>query len=163
MTIVVVEAGKRKISRSADIQAPAAELFEIVADPRRHPELDGSGTVIDMVSGPARLARGAKFSVKMKQYGFPYRITSRVTEFDDGHVVEWQHPAGHRWRWEFDQRSEHMTQVTETFDYSGITTVHATVLDRLGVPKKNAAGIEATLQQLQDHYRDGLPPAQSQG
>jgi uncharacterized protein YndB with AHSA1/START domain len=148
----VVEAGKRKISRSVDIQAPAAELFEIVADPRRHPELDGSGTVIDTVTGPTRLAQGEKFSVKMKQYGVPYRITSRVTEFDDGHVLEWQHPAGHRWRWEFEQTSDNTTHVTETFDYSGINSVQAKMLEMVGQPKKNAAGISSTLRQLADRY-----------
>ena len=160
MTVTVVDAGKRKISRAADVQAPAAELFEIVADPRRHPELDGSGTVINTVSGPERLAQGERFSVNMKQYGLPYRITSHVTEFDEGHVVEWQHPAGHRWRWEFVPQPGGTTLVTETFDYSGINAMQAKALDLFGQTRKNVAGIEATLRQLQQRYDGGVPPAQ---
>ena len=58
MTVTVVDAGPRKVSRAAEVHAPARELFAIVADPRRHGELDGSGTVHDTVSGPERLSRG---------------------------------------------------------------------------------------------------------
>ena len=152
MTITVVDAGPRKVSRAVDVQAPAAELFGIVANPHRHGELDGSGTVLDTVDGPRRLAKGARFSVKMRQHGFPYRITSRVTDFEDGRVVEWRHPLGHRWRWEFAPSSENSTRVTETFDYSQIGLVQAKSLELFGMPKQNGAGIEATLRQLHARY-----------
>jgi hypothetical protein len=152
MTVTVADAGPRKVSRTVEIHAPAADLFGLVADPHRHAEIDGSGTVMGTVKGPQRLAQGAKFSVNMKQYGVPYRITSRVTELEDGRVVEWRHPMGHRWRWEFKPSSDDSTLVTETFDYSQINPLHARALELLGYPKKNAAGIEATLRQLQARY-----------
>jgi hypothetical protein len=152
MTITVVEAGPRKVSRAAEVKAPAAELFEIVADPYRHAELDGSGTVVGAVTGPQRLSAEARFSVRMKQYGAPYKITSRVTDFADGRVVEWQHPLGHRWRWEFAPVSAGVTTVTETFDYSQLSGLKAKGLELTGTPKKNAAGIEATLRGLQARY-----------
>lgn len=101
MTVSSVDAGPRRVSRTVEVQAPAGELFALVADPSRHGELDGSGTVPETVKGPQRLTEDARFSVKMKQYGVPYRITSRVTEISEGRVVEWRHPFGHRWRWEF--------------------------------------------------------------
>lgn len=152
MTVTVVDAGPRKISRAAEVRAPAAEIFDIVADPHRHGELDGSGTVMSTVAGPGRLAKDATFSVKMKQHGASYRITSRVTDFVDGSVVEWRHPMGHRWRWELVPLSEDSTRVTETFDYSQISAVRAKALELFGMPKQNAAGIEATLRQLQERY-----------
>jgi hypothetical protein len=152
MTITVVDAGPRKISRAVEVHAPAADLFEIVADPYRHGELDGSGTVKDAVSGPHRLAQDEKFAVRMKQYGVPYRITSRVTDFEDGRVVEWRHPMGHRWRWELREQSANSTQVTETFDYSHVGAVKAKGFELMGVLKQNAAGIEATLSKLQARY-----------
>jgi len=154
MTVTVVDAGPRKVSRSVDVYAPVGELFDIVADPRRHAELDGSGTVVETVSGPDRLAEGEKFSVKMKQYGMPYRITSRVTEFQDGRVVEWCHPMGHRWRWEFEPQSTGSTRVTETFDYSHVGVAKVAGLELFGAPKHNAAGIDATLTKLQARYQD---------
>jgi YD repeat-containing protein len=84
----------------------------------------------------------------MRQYGVPYRITSRVTRFEEGRVVEWRHPAGHRWRWEVTPVTPTSTRVTETFDYSTVPSVQGKVLELLGVPGQNATGIEATLRQL---------------
>jgi len=152
MAITAVDTGRRNVSRTAEVHAPPAELFEMVADPRRHGELDGSGTVMATVSGPGRLAQGARFSVKMKQFGVPYQITSLVTDFDDGRVLEWRNPLGHRWRWEFTPSAGDSTRVTETFDYSQASPLRARALELLGYPQRNAAGIEATLRKLQERY-----------
>jgi hypothetical protein len=50
----------------------------------------------------------------MKQYGVPYKITSTVTAFKADQLLEWQHPAGHRWRWELAEIAPGITQVTKT-------------------------------------------------
>jgi hypothetical protein len=71
--------------------ASAGELFGIVAGPHSHGEPGGCGTVVGTAGGPRRLAQDARFLVKMKQYGVPYRITSRVT---DQAVMESPSPAG---------------------------------------------------------------------
>jgi len=143
----------QQVSRTVEVQAPAAELFELLADPRRHGEVDGSGTVLDAVKAPQRLSQGASFSVGMKQYGVPYRITSKVTQFADGKVIEWRHPMGHRWRWEFAPLTGSSTRVTETFDYSRVPGVVARMFGLFGVPKQNADGIEKTLSGLQARSR----------
>jgi hypothetical protein len=152
MTVETVDVGPRRVCRRAVIAAPSTELFEIVAHPRQHRELDGSGTVGAEISGADRLSEGAQFSMHMKQHGFPYRITSKVTEFDEGRVVEWQHPMGHRWRWEFASQGEDSTVVTETFDYSRLGAAKAWFLQASRVPKSNSAGIEATLSGLQERF-----------
>ncbi|GLB81953.1 MULTISPECIES: SRPBCC family protein [Mycobacterium] len=154
MTITVVDAGPRRVSRSVEVGAPAAELFAMAADPRRHSELDGSGTVRDNVTAPATLAEGSKFSTKMKMLGLPYRITSTVTGFEPDKLVEWRHPLGHRWRWEFQSLSPTSTRVTETFDYSdaGALKNKLKYYERTGFAKANARGIEATLSKLRDRY-----------
>ncbi len=147
MTVSRVDTGPRRISYTTEVGRPADELFALVADPKRHGELDGSGTVRDTVKGPDRVSRGDRFSVKMRMYGLPYRITSTVTEVVDGRVVEWRHPLGHRWRWEFEP-TETGTRVTETFDYSTVAGVHAKLLELTGTPKQNANGIRKTLEKL---------------
>jgi uncharacterized protein YndB with AHSA1/START domain len=152
MAVAAVDTGHRKVSRTAEVHAPPGELFDMVADPRRHGELDGSGTVMATVTGPSRLAQGARFSVKMKQFGVPYQITSVVTDFDDGHAVEWRNPLGHRWRWEFTPSPGGSTRVTETFDYSQASPLRARALELFGYPQRNAAGIEETLRKLQARY-----------
>ena len=152
MSVSSADAGPRRVSRTVEVQAPAGELFALVTDPRRHGELDGSGTVGETVKGPQRLTEDARFSVRMKQYGVPYRITSRVTGLTEGRVVEWRHPFGHRWRWEFTPLSDASTRVTETFDYSPVPSLQAKMFELFGVPAQNATGIEATLRRLQSRY-----------
>ena len=154
MTVNVVDAGPRQVSRSVDVAAPAAELYALAADPRRHRELDGSGTVRDNTSTPAELVVGSKFSTKMRMYGVPYRITSTVTALKPNELVEWRHPVGHRWRWEFEPLSRTLTRVTETFDYrdAGALKNSLKYYERIGARKANAAGIEATLAKLRDRY-----------
>ncbi|OBK21313.1 dimethyladenosine transferase [Mycobacterium asiaticum] len=157
MTVTIVERGPRRVSRRVEVAAPASELFAMAADPRRHSELDGSGTVRDNVKAPDELREGAKFSTNMKMLGLPYRITSTVTEFKPYEVVEWRHLLGHRWRWEFEAISPTLTQVTETFDYHSAGTVKNKLkyYERMGFAKSNASGIEATLSKLRDRYATG--------
>jgi Polyketide cyclase / dehydrase and lipid transport len=154
VTVIVVDRGPQQVSRRVEVAAPAAELYALAADPRRHSELDGSGTVGDNIEMPAQLVVGSKFSTKMKMYGLPYRITSTVTELKPNEVVEWRHPLRHRWRWEFEALSPTLTRVTETFDYrdAGAIKNKLKYYERMGFRKGNTAGIEATLTKLRDRY-----------
>lgn len=152
--IAIVDAGPDQVSRSVVVNAPAAELFAIVADPRRHRELDGSGTVGDNARGPVKLVAGERFSTKMKMFGVPYRVTSVVTALKPDELVEWRHPVGHHWRWEFVALTPTTTRVTETFDHSDSGPLKARLqyYRRTGFEKSNAKGIEATLRRLRDRY-----------
>lgn len=146
-TVTTVDAGPQAVSRRITVNAPAAEILALVANPHRHPELDGSGTVRDApVTGPDRLSKDATFKVGIKQFGVPYSITSTVTAFTCDRLVEWQHPLGHRWRWELAATSPGVTEVTETF--ADDTAKSPKILEILGMTKKNANGISATLQAL---------------
>jgi hypothetical protein len=149
--VETVDTGDRKITCRVRVNASAADLYAILADPHRHPELDGSGTVRDVpIKGPHRVAVGDKFTVGMKQYGVPYKITSTITAAEENRVVEWQHPLGHRWRWEFAELAPGSTEVTETFDYS--TAKVPVLITALGMQRKNADGIATTLQRLADRF-----------
>jgi len=152
-SVSTVDRGDRVIARRVTVNAPADDLFAQVADPHRHGELDGSGTVKDTVKGPTTLSRGAKFSVGMKQFGVPYRITSTVTEFTDTgdtKVIEWQHPLGHKWRWEFTSVGPSSTEVTESFVYG--TAKIPKMLEVTKQTAQNANGITKTLEKLAARY-----------
>ncbi|CAN5378674.1 hypothetical protein BH11ACT7_BH11ACT7_10510 [soil metagenome] len=153
-TVVAVDAGPDQVSRSADVAAPAADLFAMVSDPKRHYEFDGSGTVRKNIKAPAEVSLGSRFSTKMRMFGVPYRITSMVTALKPNELVEWRHPLGHHWRFEFEVLSPTLTRVTETFDYrdTGPIKDRTRYYERLGFAKSNASGIEATLTRLQDLY-----------
>ena len=154
MTVATVDAGPNQVSRSIEVNAPAAELFAMVADPRRHHELDGSGTVGNNVKAPSKLVPGARFTTKMTMFGVPYRITSVVTALKPDELIEWRHPVGHHWRWEFAALTPTNTRVTETFDYSDAGPIKEALkyYRRTGFAKANARGIEATLTRLRDRY-----------
>lgn len=154
MIVSTVDAGPRQVSRSIEVGASAGELFAIVADPRRHHELDGSRTVGANVTGPKRLVPGARFCTKMRMFGVPYRITSTVTAVEPDRLIEWRPPLGHRWRWEFTAISTAATRVTETFDYrdTGAIKDRINYYELTRFTKRNAAGIEASLRRLRERY-----------
>ena len=136
--ISTVESGPRKVTRRVEVSAPAAEVFSLISNPHRHVEIDGSGTIRDVEVRIDHLAVGDKFSVGMKQYGVPYRITSTVTAADADRLLEWQHPWGWRWRWELRGTTRGSTEITETFDYS--TLKHPFWLGISGMPRRKRGG-----------------------
>lgn len=137
-------ASDRHVSASTVVAAPPEEVFALLADPRRHAEFDGSGTVRDAVSGPERLSLGATFGMKMR-IGLPYRISNTVVEFEDGRRIGRRHFGRHVWRYELEPAAGG-TRVTETFDYAGAMSPR--VLELTRAPRRNAAAIRATLDRL---------------
>ena len=101
------------------IKAPAAKIFELLADPNSHAAFDGSGTITKSLSGPKRLYLGAKFGMAMK-IKVPYRITNTVVEFEEGHKITWRHLMMWTWSYEIHDLGNGVTQVTEIFDAQDI-------------------------------------------
>ncbi|MFZ4717933.1 MAG: SRPBCC family protein [Ilumatobacteraceae bacterium] len=106
------------------IPAPAEAIFDLLADPARHSEIDGSGTVRG--SDSQRLALGSTFGMKMK-WGIPYSMTSTVIEFEENRRIAWQprpsfalarkFAGGRIWRYELEPQ-DGGTLVRETWDIS---------------------------------------------
>ncbi|WP_405163116.1 SRPBCC family protein [Nocardia sp. NBC_01499] len=134
-----------QISRDIVIAAPPSSVFSVLADPHRHADFDGSGTVRTVVSGPDRLSMDATFKAAMKLFGVRYRIVNTVVEFEADRRIAWCHPGKHRWRYELEQ-VDGGTRVTETFDLS--TSPVRGLLVRTPWPRWNAEGIEKTLPRL---------------
>lgn len=135
------------VSETTTIDAPPAVVFAIVADPRQHSRIDGSGSVQETVQGPERLSKGATFGVSMKLFGLPYRISNRVVEFEEGRLIAWRHFGGHRWRYELEPVGRG-TRVTESFDYTRHGGLSSAVIGALGFPDRNRRGIAQTLVRL---------------
>lgn len=133
------------VARSVVVDAPAKRIFDLLADPDRHSELDGSGTVRGAVFGPDRLESGSEFGMDMRMMGLPYRMTNRVVEFEEDRLIAWKHVGSHRWRYELEEVDPGRTLVTETFDYTRGQTLFYVLS---GAPARNARGIEETLVRL---------------
>jgi uncharacterized protein YndB with AHSA1/START domain len=108
------------------IHVPAPLIFDVIADPRRHPDFDGSGSVRKVrPDAPARLFEGAAFAMEMKR-GLRYGMINTVTEFEEGRSIAWApKPANGRgarffgriWRYELEP-VDGGTLVRETWDIS---------------------------------------------
>lgn len=147
-----VNTGSKQVSRRVVVNAPASELYALVANPHRHHELDGSGTVGQNISGPEHVVQGDEFSTHMRQFGMNYRTTSTITQAETDRVIEWQLGIGQKWRWEFESLDENTTQVTETWDIREIPGVAALAFRIGGLYGRNGKGIEETLRRLQARY-----------
>ena len=140
----------RQISLSRTVAASADRIFDLLADPARHPELDGSGSVRASLSkGSRRLSLGARFGMRMR-LGLPYTILNTVVEFEEARLIAWRHFSGHRWRWQLADLGDGSTEVTETFDWSTARSPRA--IELLGFPARNRRGIEATLDRLATRF-----------
>ena len=132
------------------VPAEPQAIFDLLADPAQHPQIDGSGSVRGSAAeAPERLALGSKFSMSMK-LGMPYKITNEVVEFDEPSLIAWQHMGKHIWRYRL-RPVEGGTEVTEEFDFRPARS--ATALKLSGAPKRNAKAIEATLDRLVAHFQ----------
>lgn len=135
---------EQRVSVERFIAAPPGVIFEVLADPSMHPVIDGSGSVRSYRGSTQRLALGSRFGMSMR-LGLPYRIRNRVVEFEEGALIAWCHPGGHRWRYQLIPY-EGGTRVIETFDWS--TSKSPAALERAGFPERNRVGMVKTLERL---------------
>lgn len=134
----------RIVSVERVIHAPASKIFDILANPYRHHEIDGSGTVVEPKAGTTeRLFLGATFAMDMKVKA-SYPTTNHVVEFEENHVIAWHHIAKFVWRYQLDEVADG-TLVRESFDYR---KPWGLLIIPLGWPDKNKTSMEQTLSRL---------------
>jgi uncharacterized protein YndB with AHSA1/START domain len=137
------------------IPAPPSAIFDLLADPRRHTEIDGSGTVRDTKPGTIeRLSLGSKFGMSMK-FGVKYAMVSEVIEFEDDRRIAWQSRppskwgakfgGGRIWRYELEP-VEGGTRVRESWD---ITHEKIKLIVR-PARKKTRKAMEKTLARIEE-------------
>lgn len=147
---VEVEEGRDALSATAVVDAPPAEVFDFLRRPANHAAISGDETVKGTTVGPELLGEGDRFGMSMKQFGLPYRITSKVTEYQHGTRIGWAHMAGHTWRWELEPLADGTTRVTETFDLS--TARIAPALRLVGFPGRHRANVASSVANVRAHF-----------
>ena len=146
-----------QVSAERVVPASPERVFDVLVDPRRHREIDGSGTVRDAVDGPERLHPGARFGMRMHMGG-PYEMTSTVVEFEEGRRIAWQtRPTstllekvigGRIWRYVLTP-VEGGTLVQETWDIRS----ERFPLPLLAIRSKTARDMGRTLERLEERLR----------
>jgi hypothetical protein len=133
------------------IPADADAIFALLADPRRHRDIDGSGTVREAQDVPERLRLGSTFGMTMKM-GLPYSTVNEVVEFEEGRRIAWEPrlkvgrwiSGGRVWRYELEP-VEGGTRVTETWDISREKTKFVS----RPAGKKTRSNMEQTLARIE--------------
>src|ERR1700683_2328255 len=79
------------VSVSRRIQAPAAELFAVLADPARHPGIDGSGMLREAGGTALISGGGAVFSMSMHNAEMgDYEMSNLVVEYEQDRRIGWE-------------------------------------------------------------------------
>lgn len=143
------------ISVERVIPAPPEAIFALLADARRHQDIDGSGTVRDAKGQPAPLVLGTTFGMSMRM-GLPYSMVSTVVEFEPDRRIAWQtrgptaigkRVGGRIWRYELEP-VEGGTKVRETWDITQESPVTRPLV-RMGAAKTRKS-MEATLARIEE-------------
>jgi hypothetical protein len=136
------------VSATGFVPASADTIFDFLRHPSNHAALSGDGSVRGVTAGDEALQLGSKFGMKMK-VGIPYRVSSKVVEFEQDRTIAWCHFGGHRWRWELEP-IEGGTRVTETFDMS--TAKFPPALRVAGYPKRHEDNVADSVRNLIAHF-----------
>jgi hypothetical protein len=125
----------KSVEASRRIEAPAALIFEILANPQRHMDFDGSDMLRGAVLDRAISDVGDTFTMKMHRLGDDYLMLNYVVEFQADRRIFWEPapgdpsraeghdpskvgiPAGYRWGYILTPDGDDATVVTEVFDY----------------------------------------------
>jgi uncharacterized protein YndB with AHSA1/START domain len=139
------------------INAPAAQIFALIADAGKHSSIDGSGTVDHSTLGESQpLSLGSKFGMSMRgrpeTFFMPYRTTNTVVEFEPDRRIAWKTRmgplgliGGRIWRYELSP-ADGGTLVRETWDVS--QDRQRPMLKMGAMPKQAEDGMRATLERV---------------
>ena len=117
------------LTASRTINASAADLFDVLSNPERHLEFDGSG-FLQSAEKPQRISSvGEVFTMNMEgdHMGGEYQVDNHVSGFQPGKLIAWKtapagtEPPGWEWMYELKPEGSDRTEVTLTYDWSAVT------------------------------------------
>ena len=139
------------------IAAPPEAIFELIAHPARHREIDGSGTVRD-AKGDGRgekVSMGSTFGMSMKM-GIGYSMVSTIIEYEENRRLAWQTRGpgpvgklvgGRIWRYELEP-ADGGTLVKESWDISQESPI--TKIAVKGLADRTATNMAKTLERIEE-------------
>ncbi len=141
------------ITLEQDADSSATALFAVLADPRRHVEMDGSGMLQAAENAAVIDHVDQVFSMAMHYPSLGDYITdNRVVEFKPDRRLTWatgrrgQPPAGVRWGWQLTPLDDAHTRIVYTYDWSRVTD--PAVLARVSFPRVSPDQLQASVARL---------------
>ena len=138
----------RIATASREISAPAATIFDLIADPAEQPRWDGNDNLREAAAGQRVRAAGDVFTMRLRRGGIR---ENTIVEFEEGRLLAWRpnvpgrKPPGHLWRWQLEPIDDKRTRVTHTYDWTRLTDrsryprARATTSDRLAASLERLA------------------------
>jgi hypothetical protein len=150
------------ISVSRRIPVSSDVVFALLADPTKHPEIDGSGMLRSATSSGAITGVGDTFTMRMHNDEMgDYEMINHVVEYEAGRRIAWEPAllhagraedeagvvmrAGHRWLYQLEPVSSDATVVTESYDCS---SAPAWLQNAVQGGKRWQASMEASLENV---------------
>jgi len=142
------------ITVEREIPSPAKDIFDILSNPHRHMELDGSGFVRGLSQGDRITRVGQKFTMNMTgdHMGGEYQTDNFISAFDPDKMIGWRtapagtEPPGWEWLWELKSEGSDSTRVSLTYDWGKVTD--AGLLKKVGFPLVAESALEDSLGKL---------------
>lgn len=120
----------------ATVDASAEKVFDVLADPATHQDIDGTGWVREPLDDGRELTEaGQIFRIAMYHDNHPdkhYEMANQVTVLEPDRVIGWApgglaedgniELGGWTWRYDLEPLGDEQTRVTLTYDWSGATT-----------------------------------------
>jgi len=139
---------------SRQIPAPAAAIFDVLSNPDRHAEVDGSGFVRSAEKPQRIQGTGDVFRMNMSgpHMGGDYQTDNTVTGFDENKLIAWRtapadtDPPGWEWSYELTPAGPDATDVALTYDWSKVTDQH--LLQRIKFPLVSERQLDDSLAHL---------------
>lgn len=120
--------GTEQIIASRTIDAPVERVFAMLADPDRHPDFDGSGTVRGSRTHAVLEGVGEVFSMDMHRDDLgDYQSENLITSYQRDREIGWtpgpagREPLGHTFTYRLEPDGPDRTVVTVTYDWSAVT------------------------------------------
>ncbi|MEI2775735.1 MAG: polyketide cyclase [Tetrasphaera sp.] len=145
-----------KVTVERLIPASTADIFDVLSNPQRHLELDGSGFIRSDQGAQRIKAVGDVFTMNMEgdHMGGEYQTDNHVTGYAENALLAWQtapagtQPPGWEWVWELAAQGPDSTLVRHTYDWSKVTDKD--LLAKVKFPLVTEAQLEDTLVKLDE-------------
>ncbi len=144
----------KQIQVQRTINAPAASVFDVLSNPHKHEQLDGSGFVRGLDRGDRITKTGQQFRMNMTgdHMGGEYQTDNVISAFDENKLIGWKtapagsEPPGWEWLWELKSSGSDSTDVTLTYDWSKVTDTD--LLSKISFPLVPEQALEDSLAHL---------------
>ena len=144
----------KRIQVQRTIEASSDRVFDVLSNPHRHPELDGSGVVVGLERGDRITQSGQQFRMNMTgdHMGGEYQTDNHVTGYQPHQLLAWktapagEEPPGWEWVYELTPAGPEQTDVTLTYDWSSVTDKQ--LLKKIRFPLVGKDELETSLAQL---------------